>query len=160
MSSNFLVFRPLGPVVPTSTSDSPAQSPEIIGSCSSFEAGIHRFRRRGRLLLLALACGMAFVSSANIALAKPGRQRQPQLTLSDSSLSFGNVTVTSSGKGSVTLSSSGTSAVTVNSASIAGAPFTLVAGSFPVTLSPSQSVTLQVQFLPTTTGTATGQLTI
>jgi Domain of unknown function (DUF4082)/Abnormal spindle-like microcephaly-assoc'd, ASPM-SPD-2-Hydin len=84
----------------------------------------------------------------------------PQLTSSASTLSFGSVAVNSSATGSVTLTSSGTAAVTVNSASIAGAGFSIVAGSFPVTLNPNQSVTLKLQFLPTTAGAATGKLTI
>src|SRR5439155_381711 len=137
-----------------------SQSPEKIGRCSLLLAGIPRFSRRCRGFLLALACGLALGTSARTASAKPGRHAQTQLTLSASALNFGSVTVNSSATGSVTLTSSGTSAVTVSSASVAGAGFTLVAGSFPVTLSPSQSMTLQLQFLPTAAGTATGQLTI
>jgi hypothetical protein len=60
----------------------------------------------------------------------------------------------------LTLTSTGTSPVTVNSAAITGAGFTIVAQSFPVTLNPTQSVTLQVLFDPATSGTAAGQLTI
>jgi fibronectin type 3 domain-containing protein len=48
----------------------------------------------------------------------------------------------------------------VNSAAITGAGFTIVGGSFPVTLNPTQTLTLQLQFKPTTTGALTGQLTI
>jgi fibronectin type 3 domain-containing protein len=48
----------------------------------------------------------------------------------------------------------------VNSASIAGTGFTIVGGSFPVTLNPNQSATLQVQFKPTAAGSANGSLTI
>jgi fibronectin type 3 domain-containing protein len=48
----------------------------------------------------------------------------------------------------------------VNSASTSGSGFTLVGGSFPVTLNPNQSTTLQVQFKPTAAGSATGSLTI
>jgi hypothetical protein len=44
--------------------------------------------------------------------------------------------------------------MTVNAATITGAGFTIVAQSFPITLNPTQSLTLQVQFQPTTTGTA------
>ena len=84
----------------------------------------------------------------------------PQLTLSASSLSFGSVTVNTSTTQSLTLTSTGTAPVTVNSATISGTGFTLVEGSLPATLNPTQSLTLQVQFLPTTTGTASGQLTI
>jgi hypothetical protein len=84
----------------------------------------------------------------------------PQLAANTGTLSFGSVTVNSSATQSLTLTSSGTSSVTVNSVSITGAAFSIVAGTFPVTLTPSQSVTLQVEFKPTATGSTTGQLTI
>jgi hypothetical protein len=84
----------------------------------------------------------------------------PQLTVSAASLSFGSVTVNTATTQSLTLTSTGTSPVTVNSATISGAGFTIVGGSLPATLNPTQSVTLQVQFLPTATGTANGQITI
>jgi hypothetical protein len=58
------------------------------------------------------------------------------------------------------LTSSGTSAVTVSSASVQGAGFSLSGGILPVTLNPTQSTTLQVQFAPTTAGSATGTLAI
>jgi hypothetical protein len=82
------------------------------------------------------------------------------LTVSTTSLSFGSVTVNTSTKQSVTLTSSGTSPVTVSAASITGAGFTTVGGSFPLTLNPQQTAALQVQFLPTATGAVTGQLAI
>ena len=84
----------------------------------------------------------------------------PQLTISAATLSFGSVTVNTATTQSLTLTSTGTSPVTVNSAVISGAGFTIVGGSLPATLNPTQSLTLQVQFDPTTTGTASGQLTI
>ena len=84
----------------------------------------------------------------------------PQLKVSATTLSFGSVAVNTAATSSVTLTSSGTSAVTVNSASITGTGFSIVAGSFPETLNPSQSLTLQVQFKPTASGAATGKLTI
>jgi Abnormal spindle-like microcephaly-assoc'd, ASPM-SPD-2-Hydin len=83
-----------------------------------------------------------------------------QLTVSTSSLSFGNVTVGTATTLPLTLTSTGTSPVIVNSAAISGSGFTIVAQSFPVTLNPAQSVTLQVQFDPTATGAASGQITI
>src|SRR5271168_1377420 len=159
VTRSHFVFRPLDHVVSTSTCNSTTQSPEKIGLCSRLLAGIPRLSGRGRVLLLALACGLAFVTSATSASAKQSRERR-QLTLSASTLNFGSVTVNSSATGSVILTSSGNSSVTVNSASISGAGFTIVAGSFPVTLNPNQSVTLQLQFLPTAAGAATGKLTI
>jgi hypothetical protein len=68
--------------------------------------------------------------------------------------------VNSAATQSLTLTSTGTLAVTINSASITGAGFTIVGGSFPVTLTPNQSMTLQVQFNPSAAGSATGELTI
>jgi hypothetical protein len=98
--------------------------------------------------------------TAVVSLSGTGTTGSPQLTLGATSLSFGSVSVNSSATQSLTLTSSGTSALTVNSASITGAGFTIVGGSFPVTLNPNQSMTLQVQFKPTASGSAAGQLTI
>ena len=160
MSRIHFVFRPSDHVVSTSTCNSSTQSPEKNGVCSCLIAGFPRLSGWGKVFLLALVCGLMFLTSAKSALARQGRERRPELTLSASTLSFGSVTVNSPATGSVTLTSSGTSAVTVHSASITGAGFTIVSGSLPVTLSPSQSVTLQLRFLPTAVGTDTGQLTI
>ena len=80
--------------------------------------------------------------------------------MSTATLSFGSVTVNTATIQSLTLTSTGTAPVTVSSAAITGAGFTIVGGSLPVTLNPTQTVTLQVQFLPTATGSASGQITI
>jgi hypothetical protein len=87
-------------------------------------------------------------------------QGAPILTTSAARLSFGSVTVNTSTTQTVTLTSTGTSAVMVNSVAITGAGFTIVGGNLPATLNPTQSMTLQVQFLPTVTGAASGQITI
>jgi Abnormal spindle-like microcephaly-assoc'd, ASPM-SPD-2-Hydin len=84
----------------------------------------------------------------------------PQLTVSTYSLSFGNVVVNSTATLPLTLTSSGTAPVTISAAALSGTGFTDSGATFPVTLNPNQSVTLQVQFNPATVGAATGQLTI
>jgi len=102
-------------------------------------------------------------TSGNIAVALSGTGIEipnPQLSVSPRSLSFGDVTVDTASVQYLTLTSTGTSPVTVNSTVISGAGFSMVAGMFPVTLDPNQSLTLQVQFNPATAGVATGQLTI
>jgi hypothetical protein len=99
-------------------------------------------------------------STAVVALSGTGTAASPQLTIGASSLSFGSLTVNTASTLSLTLTSTGTSAVTVNSAAIRGAGFTIVGGGFPVTLNPTQTLTLQVQFEPTTAGAVTGQLAI
>jgi len=98
--------------------------------------------------------------TAVVALSGTGVAANPQLTISATTLSFGSVTVNTPTTQSLTLTSSGTTPVTVNSAAITGAGFTIVGGSFPVTLNPTQTLALQIQFEPTTTGAVTGQLTI
>jgi hypothetical protein len=84
----------------------------------------------------------------------------PQLTISTASLTFGNVTVNTPSTQPVTLTSTGTAPVTINSAALTGTGFTISGATLPVTLNPTQSVTLNVQFDPTATGTVTGGLTI
>jgi hypothetical protein len=110
---------------------------------------------------LTISSNSASGSTTTVSLSGTGAAAtSPQLSLSATSLSFGNVTVNSAAAKSLTLTSTGTSPVTVNSAAITGAGFTIVAASFPVTLNQTQSVTLQVQFDPTATGTASGQIAI
>src|SRR5258707_3671619 len=98
----------------------------------------------------------AVVALSGTSIAAPS----PQLTVSAGSLSFGSVTVNTATTQTLTLTSTGTAPVTVSSVTITGAGFTIVGGTLPSTLNPTQSLTLQVQFQPTTTGTASGQIAI
>jgi len=82
------------------------------------------------------------------------------LTVNATSVAFGNVPVGSPATQSVTLSSTGTAAVIVNSAAVSGTGFSVSGATFPLTLNPSQTATLSLQFDPTATGAATGKLTI
>ncbi|QNI33471.1 choice-of-anchor D domain-containing protein [Alloacidobacterium dinghuense] len=84
----------------------------------------------------------------------------PQLSVSPTSLSFGDVTVGSNPTLNVMLTSTGSSPVTVNSAAISGGGFTLSGASFPVTLNPQQAVSLSIQFAPASAGASTGKLVI
>ena len=84
----------------------------------------------------------------------------PQLTVSAATLAFGSVTMNTASTQPVTLTSTGTAPVTITSALLSGTGFTMSGATFPVTLNPTQSVTLNVQFDPTTAGTASGQLSI
>jgi hypothetical protein len=99
--------------------------------------------------------GTAFVT-----LGGTGTAANPQLTISAGTLSFGSATVNTATTQSLTLTSSGTTPVTVNSAAITGAAFTIIGGSFPVTLNPTQALIMQIQFEPTAAGAVTGQMTI
>jgi len=110
-----------------------------------------------------LSIDSSTATSGNIAvvsLSGTGAGANPELKVSATALNLGSVAVNSVATTSVTITSSGTTAVTVSSASITGAGFTIVGGSFPVTLNPNQSSTLELQFKPTVAGSDTGQLTI
>jgi predicted phage tail protein len=76
------------------------------------------------------------------------------------SISFGAVVVNHATTQTVTLTSSGTAAVTVNSISVSGTGFSASAVTLPAKLSPGQTLSLTLTFDPTTTGNASGQLTI
>ena len=60
----------------------------------------------------------------------------------------------------ITLSSTGTASVSVNSAVVSGTGFSVSGASLPATLSPGQSLILEVQFDPATAGSFTGQLAV
>jgi len=109
---------------------------------------------------LTIGSNSATGSSTVVSLSGTGAAANPQLNVSASTLGFGSIAVNTAATGSVTLTSTGTSAVTVNSASISGTGFTITGGSFPATLNPNQTMAVQLQFKPTASGSATGQLTI
>ncbi len=87
-------------------------------------------------------------------------QPGPTLSLSTTSVDFGDVGVNTLASQTLTLSSTGSTAVTINASSLSGAGFTASGASFPLTLNPNQSATLTVQFDPTVAGAARGQLTL
>jgi hypothetical protein len=84
----------------------------------------------------------------------------PALTVSVTSVPFGNVALNTSSTQPVILSSTGNAPVIIKSASVSGTGFTISGATFPVTLNPGLALTLEVQFNPIVEGTATGTLTI
>lgn len=106
----------------------------------------------------------ASASGANetfaLTLSPSGSAAGATLTINATSVAFGNVALGTPATQSVTLSSTGTAAVTVNSAAASGSGFSVSGATFPLTLNPSQTATLSVQFDPTATGAVSGKLTI
>jgi hypothetical protein len=98
--------------------------------------------------------------SATIQLSGNGILATAGLTVNSSTVAFGNVAVGTPSTQSVTLTSSGTAAVTVSAVSLSGTGFTMTGATFPLTLNSGQTATLSLQFEPTATGAATGNLTI
>jgi Abnormal spindle-like microcephaly-assoc'd, ASPM-SPD-2-Hydin/Fibronectin type III domain len=85
---------------------------------------------------------------------------KPILSVSPSSLSFGNAAVNTASTQTITLSSTGSASVTVSAGAISGSGFTVSGAAFPLTLGPNQTATLAVQFDPTAAGAASGSLTL
>jgi len=82
------------------------------------------------------------------------------LSLSASKLNFGTVTIGSNQSISETLTNAGDSSITVSQVAISGAGFALSGISTPLTVAAGQSATFTVKFTPTTSGSASGNVTI
>jgi hypothetical protein len=100
-------------------------------------------------------------SPTSVSLTGAGVAATFTLSISPTSLSFGNVTTgTSSPQQNVTITNTGNSSVTISQITLTSAAYSMTGGSAPVTLSPSQTITLVVQFSPTTAGTITTNIGI
>jgi hypothetical protein len=82
------------------------------------------------------------------------------LTANAATVGFGSVPLNTVAMQTLTLTSTGALAVSISGASVTGTGFTVSGITLPVTLNPGQSITLEIGFLPTVAGVATGQLTI
>jgi len=82
------------------------------------------------------------------------------MSVSATSIAFGNVPLNSPATQAVTLTSVGTGPLDISGVSIIGTGFTVSGGTFPATLNPGESITLTLQFDPSTAGPAVGQLTV
>jgi hypothetical protein len=100
-------------------------------------------------------------SPSSVSLSGNGIAATFILSISPTSLSFGNVTTgTSSSAQSVIITNTGNSNVVISQITVSGAGYTLTGGSAPVTLTPLQTVSLSVQFGPTVAGTVSGNVSI
>lgn len=80
----------------------------------------------------------------------------PAWKVASSSIAFGNVSLNTTATQSVLISSTGSSALTISSGTISGTGFKDSGLTFPVTLNPGQSATLNIAFDPTTATTYSG----
>jgi len=83
-----------------------------------------------------------------------------QLSLSTTSLKYGNVLVNGSATQAVTLKNSGSSDVNISQLGVSGSGFSVSGVAVPVTLPAGQSIALQATFAPATAGTVNGSVTI
>lgn len=82
------------------------------------------------------------------------------LNSSASSVSFGNVNVSSSGTQNVTLTNAGNSNVTVSNVTVSGAGFNASGVSSGLILTPGQQATLTATFTPAAAGSAKGSVSV
>jgi hypothetical protein len=100
-------------------------------------------------------------SPTSVGLTGTGIAATLTLGINPASLSFGNVTTgTSSAPQNVTITNTGNSSVTISQITLSGAGYSMTGGSAPVTLTPSQNLTLSVQFSPTAAVTVNGSISI
>ncbi len=84
----------------------------------------------------------------------------PQLKLSATSLTFGNVTLGQEASQSITLESTGTAAVTVSSIAVSSTVYVLSGAALPLSIDPGKTATVHIAFKPSVAGAANAQLTI
>ncbi len=142
-SNNATVAVPASVTVPTNATS------------ASFSATVASFTSAQSVTLTASAGGLT--ATFGLQLSSAGGSA---LSVNTTSLAFGSVVLNTPATQSVTLTSTGTAAVTVNSVTLSGAGFSISGATFPITLNPQQTVTLSVQFDPTTSGAVSGQLII
>lgn len=81
-------------------------------------------------------------------------------TVASTSVAFGTVALNTTATQSVVITSTGTAALTINSGSVTGTGFSISGLSFPTTLNPGQTTTLNMAFDPTTAASDTGTVTL
>ena len=99
-------------------------------------------------------------TSPTSTVALSGTGTTPQLAMSATALSYGNVTDGTSKSQSLTLTSIGTANVSITSLAVSGTGYSIAATTLPKVLAPGQTLVVPVTFAPTTAGALTGKLTV
>jgi hypothetical protein len=99
-------------------------------------------------------------SPASVAVSGAAVAATSNLVVSPGSLSFGNVNAGASASQNVTITNMGNSNATISQVSVSGLGFAASGVATPLTLAPSQSATLNVQFSPKTPVAFSGSVAI
>ena len=99
-------------------------------------------------------------SPASIPLTGTGTAASLQLSMSATSLSFGSVNTGGTAAKSFTITNTGNGNVAISSIKASGTGFSITSGGSAVTLTPTQSATVMVQFAPTTAGSLAGSVAV
>jgi Abnormal spindle-like microcephaly-assoc'd, ASPM-SPD-2-Hydin/von Willebrand factor type A domain len=94
----------------------------------------------------------------NVSVSLTGQGALPHIQVSSGTLSMGNVAVCLSGSNNLTVTNTGGWPLTVSSLVTSGPPFAVSPAS--AVVAPGSSATVTIKFTPTTTGPASGTLTI
>lgn len=108
----------------------------------------------GTLLLTSNTQG----SPTSILLAGNGVAVAPRLGLNPASVAFGNVNVGSSALQNITLTNAGNANLTITQVNVTANSFSNSGLALPLTLTPNQSSSFAVAFVPTATGTVSGSI--
>ena len=84
----------------------------------------------------------------------------PAISVTPSSVAFGNLTVKTSASQTMKLSNTGTADLAISQASVSGTGYGMSGLTAPVTVTAGASISFTVSFQPTTTGAATGSISI
>src|SRR5208337_2556304 len=93
-------------------------------------------------------------------LSATGVTPEPQLSLSTTAVSFGSVSVGSTGSSSLIISNAGTADLRVSLLTLSGADFGISGITTPTTISAGQNAPVTLTFKPTLAGAVSGSLTI
>lgn len=107
---------------------------------------------------LSSCAGYTTNAASKTSQASSAAATQPGILLAPASLSFSNVTVGQSSTQSVALTNNGSADLQIQSAAVAGAGFSVVGITFPVTVPAGQGTSFTVKYAPTSTGTANGSI--
>jgi hypothetical protein len=99
-------------------------------------------------------------NNSTLSIPVSGSGIQGSLISTPGAVTFGNVNVGSSGSSTVTLTNSGSATINISQASVSGAGFTITGLATPATISAGQSTSFTAKFAPTTSGSATGNISI
>ena len=113
----------------------------------------------------AVAGSVSVVSNASnspdaIALSGTGITATQSLNYNPTSVTFGSVNTGSSSTKNVAVTNAGNSNVNISQISVSGAGYSLSGVNTPVTLTPTQGLTFNVIFSPSTTGSASGAVSV
>jgi Abnormal spindle-like microcephaly-assoc'd, ASPM-SPD-2-Hydin len=120
---------------------------------------------RAALLVVSAFALSAMVGCQGFSAGKPNAQgSQPvssgDLAAAPASIVFGNVQVGTSQSQTDILNNSGSTSLTLSQATVSGAGFSITGLNLPVTLAAGQSTSVNIAFSPTSSGSATGTLSL